>query len=142
VAGKNAITIVPAILRQRFSARFRPVHLCRGEQLGGARFFYLLAPFIAVFLALIAISVIPFGPEVNIFGIRTWLQRWRWQQQRRPTPPAYPPVCSDSVPGSGQREKQSDTLCAASRGTCECVSIRSRSSRCYLIDKKSASLIE
>jgi NADH:ubiquinone oxidoreductase subunit H len=38
------------------------------------RFFYLLAPFMAVFLALIAISVIPFGPEVNIFGVRTWLQ--------------------------------------------------------------------
>ncbi|HET8550244.1 MAG TPA: NADH-quinone oxidoreductase subunit NuoH [Bryobacteraceae bacterium] len=38
------------------------------------RFFYLLAPFVAVFLALIAISVIPFGPEVNIFGVRTWLQ--------------------------------------------------------------------
>jgi NADH-quinone oxidoreductase subunit H len=38
------------------------------------KFFYVLAPFLAVFLALIAISVIPFGPEVEIFGVRTWLQ--------------------------------------------------------------------
>src|ERR1700728_2208721 len=30
------------------------------------RFFYLLAPFLAVSLALISISVIPFGPEVNV----------------------------------------------------------------------------
>src|SRR5918911_5030193 len=32
------------------------------------RFFYVLAPFIAVCLALSSISVIPFGPESNIFG--------------------------------------------------------------------------
>ena len=38
------------------------------------RFFYLLAPFIAVCLALISISIIPFGPEVNIAGTRTFLQ--------------------------------------------------------------------
>ncbi len=38
------------------------------------RFFYLLAPFIAVCLALISISIIPFGPEVNIFGTRTFMQ--------------------------------------------------------------------
>ncbi len=38
------------------------------------RFFYLLAPFIAVCLALISISTIPFGPEVNIFGVRTFMQ--------------------------------------------------------------------
>lgn len=38
------------------------------------RFFYLLAPFIAVCLALISISIIPFGPEVNIFGVRTFMQ--------------------------------------------------------------------
>jgi NADH-quinone oxidoreductase subunit H len=38
------------------------------------RFFYLLAPFIAVCLALITISVIPFGPEVQIFGVRTYMQ--------------------------------------------------------------------
>ena len=31
------------------------------------KFFYLLAPFIAVSLALVSISVIPFGPEVNRF---------------------------------------------------------------------------
>ena len=30
------------------------------------KFFYFLAPFIAVFFALIAISVIPFGPEINV----------------------------------------------------------------------------
>ncbi|MBV8896020.1 MAG: NADH-quinone oxidoreductase subunit H [Acidobacteriaceae bacterium] len=38
------------------------------------RFFYLLAPFIAVSLALISISIIPFGPEVNIFGYHTFMQ--------------------------------------------------------------------
>ncbi len=35
---------------------------------------YLLAPFLAVTLALLSIAVIPFGPEVNILGIRTSLQ--------------------------------------------------------------------
>jgi NADH-quinone oxidoreductase subunit H len=38
------------------------------------RFFYLLAPFIAVSLALISISVVPFGPRVSIFGVNTYLQ--------------------------------------------------------------------
>jgi NADH-quinone oxidoreductase subunit H len=38
------------------------------------RFFYLLAPFIAVSLALISISIIPFGPEVDIFGYHTYMQ--------------------------------------------------------------------
>jgi NADH-quinone oxidoreductase subunit H len=38
------------------------------------RFFYLLAPFLAVCLALISIAVIPFGPEINFFGTRTYLQ--------------------------------------------------------------------
>ncbi len=38
------------------------------------RFFYLLAPFLAVCLALISISIIPFGPEVSIFGYRTYMQ--------------------------------------------------------------------
>jgi NADH-quinone oxidoreductase subunit H len=37
-------------------------------------FFYLLAPFLAVTIALISISVIPFGPEINIGGVRTWMQ--------------------------------------------------------------------
>jgi NADH-quinone oxidoreductase subunit H len=37
-------------------------------------FFYILAPFLAVFTALIPIAVIPFGPEVNIFGYRTYMQ--------------------------------------------------------------------
>src|SRR5579872_3359143 len=36
--------------------------------------FYFLAPFIAVFFALIAISVIPFGTEVNIGGVKTAMQ--------------------------------------------------------------------
>src|ERR1700680_481239 len=30
------------------------------------KFFYVLAPFMAVSLALISISIIPFGPEINI----------------------------------------------------------------------------
>jgi NADH-quinone oxidoreductase subunit H len=38
------------------------------------RVFYLLAPFIAVCLSLISISIIPFGPEVNFFGTHTFLQ--------------------------------------------------------------------
>jgi NADH-quinone oxidoreductase subunit H len=38
------------------------------------RFFYLLAPFLAVSLALISIAVIPFGPEINVFGTKTYLQ--------------------------------------------------------------------
>ncbi len=36
--------------------------------------FYLLAPVIAVTLALTSISVIPFGPQVEIFGVTTYLQ--------------------------------------------------------------------
>ena len=35
------------------------------------KFFYFLAPFVAVLFALISIAVIPFGPEVEIFGVRT-----------------------------------------------------------------------
>ncbi len=38
------------------------------------KFFYFLAPFIAVFFALIAISVIPFGPEINVGGVKTSMQ--------------------------------------------------------------------
>jgi NADH-quinone oxidoreductase subunit H len=37
-------------------------------------FFYLLAPFLAVTIALSAIAVIPFGPVVNIGGVETWMQ--------------------------------------------------------------------
>src|SRR5579862_5799883 len=36
--------------------------------------FYLLAPFIAVLFALISISVIPFGTEINIGGFKTAMQ--------------------------------------------------------------------
>jgi len=38
------------------------------------RFFYLLAPFLAVTMALLSISVIPFGSEISVFGHSTWLQ--------------------------------------------------------------------
>ncbi len=38
------------------------------------RFFYLLAPFIAVSLALITISVVPFGPQITIHGVTTYMQ--------------------------------------------------------------------
>lgn len=38
------------------------------------KFLYMLAPFMAVSLALTSIAVIPFGPEVEIFGVRTRLQ--------------------------------------------------------------------
>src|SRR3954470_11159975 len=37
-------------------------------------FFYLLAPFLAVTIALISISVIPFGPVVEIGGVQTAMQ--------------------------------------------------------------------
>src|SRR5689334_17286789 len=37
-------------------------------------FFYLLAPFLAVTIALIAISIIPFGPVVDIGGVQTAMQ--------------------------------------------------------------------
>jgi NADH-quinone oxidoreductase subunit H len=35
---------------------------------------YLLAPFLAVTMALLSISVIPFGPEITVFGHRTLMQ--------------------------------------------------------------------
>lgn len=38
---------------------------------GANKFFYFFAPFLGVVLALTSIAVIPFGPEVEIFGIRT-----------------------------------------------------------------------
>src|SRR3977135_4233828 len=38
------------------------------------KFVYLLAPFMAVTMALISISVIPFGPEIKVFGQPTWMQ--------------------------------------------------------------------
>jgi NADH-quinone oxidoreductase subunit H len=38
------------------------------------KFLYLLAPFLSVTLALTAISVIPFGPEIEVFGVRTYMQ--------------------------------------------------------------------
>lgn len=38
------------------------------------KFFYLLAPFIAVSLALVSISIIPFGPEIDVLGVRTYMQ--------------------------------------------------------------------
>ncbi len=38
------------------------------------RVFFLLAPFLAVTFALISISVIPFGPEIDVFGVRTYMQ--------------------------------------------------------------------
>ncbi|RPI20100.1 MAG: NADH-quinone oxidoreductase subunit NuoH [Acidobacteriales bacterium] len=35
---------------------------------------YVLAPFLAVSLAMLPVAVIPFGPEVEIFGVRTSIQ--------------------------------------------------------------------
>src|SRR5215216_6786647 len=37
-------------------------------------FFYLLAPFLAVTIALTAIAVIPFGPVIEIAGVKTAMQ--------------------------------------------------------------------
>jgi NADH-quinone oxidoreductase subunit H len=39
-----------------------------------SRLFYLLAPFMAIALSLVSVAVMPFGPEVDIFGVRTRLQ--------------------------------------------------------------------
>src|SRR5262244_368728 len=38
------------------------------------KFLYLFAPFFAIVMALLAVSVIPFGSTVTIFGQTTWLQ--------------------------------------------------------------------
>jgi NADH-quinone oxidoreductase subunit H len=38
------------------------------------KFFYLLAPFMAVFFALISIAVIPFGPGIEVAGYQTYMQ--------------------------------------------------------------------
>jgi len=35
---------------------------------------YLAAPFIAMTMALLSISVIPFGPTIEVAGYRTWMQ--------------------------------------------------------------------
>src|SRR5215475_15094082 len=35
---------------------------------------YLAAPFLAVTMALISISVIPFGPAINVAGYQTYMQ--------------------------------------------------------------------
>src|SRR5579862_1103761 len=38
------------------------------------KFVYLLAPFLAVTMALISISVIPFGPKINVGPYETYMQ--------------------------------------------------------------------
>jgi len=38
------------------------------------KLFYLMAPFVAVALGLISIAVIPFGPEITIGPVTTWMQ--------------------------------------------------------------------
>ncbi len=38
------------------------------------KFVYLLSPFLAVTMALVSISVIPFGTEIHVFGTSTWMQ--------------------------------------------------------------------
>src|SRR4026209_2936130 len=38
------------------------------------KLYYLLAPFLAVSMALLSISVIPFGSQVEIMGQTTWMQ--------------------------------------------------------------------
>src|SRR5579864_7167457 len=36
--------------------------------------FYLMAPFLAITMSLISISVIPFGPEIQVAGYNTYMQ--------------------------------------------------------------------
>ena len=38
------------------------------------KLFYLMAPWLAVALALISIAVIPFGPQITVGGVTTWMQ--------------------------------------------------------------------
>ena len=38
------------------------------------KFFFLLAPFLAVFMALLSIAVIPFGPLINVAGHQTYME--------------------------------------------------------------------
>jgi NADH-quinone oxidoreductase subunit H len=38
------------------------------------KLFYILAPFVAVSLALVSIAVLPFGPEIDVFGVKTYMQ--------------------------------------------------------------------
>jgi len=38
------------------------------------KFLYLFAPFLAITMSLLSISVIPFGGEIHIFGDSTWMQ--------------------------------------------------------------------
>ncbi|MBZ5582954.1 MAG: NADH-quinone oxidoreductase subunit NuoH [Acidobacteriia bacterium] len=38
------------------------------------RTLYLAAPFIAITMALLSICVIPFGPTIEVAGVRTWMQ--------------------------------------------------------------------
>jgi len=38
------------------------------------KFLYLLAPFLAVTLSLLSFAVIPFGPEIEVLGVRTRMQ--------------------------------------------------------------------
>src|SRR5512138_2936544 len=38
------------------------------------KFLYLAAPFLAITMSLMAISVIPFGAEIEVAGQRTWMQ--------------------------------------------------------------------
>jgi NADH-quinone oxidoreductase subunit H len=38
------------------------------------RFLYRLAPAVAVFLCLLSVAVFPFGPEIEVFGVRTQMQ--------------------------------------------------------------------
>lgn len=41
---------------------------------GVNKFLYLLAPFLAITLSLISISLVPFGPEIGVGGVRTRMQ--------------------------------------------------------------------
>src|SRR5580700_7942300 len=38
------------------------------------RFFFLLAPFLAVFMALLSMAVIPFGPMIDVAGHQTYME--------------------------------------------------------------------
>ncbi len=41
---------------------------------GVNRFYFILAPFLAITLSLLSIAVIPFGPQIHVGPVNTWLQ--------------------------------------------------------------------
>lgn len=78
------------------------------------KFVYLLAPLIAVFSALLVFAVIPFGPEVNLFGIITPLQLTDCRSPSCTSSPSPPWACTGSCSAAGRPARR--TRCWARSG--------------------------